>query len=116
MAAGVRRWRGRGGARPRTPHRGRPAGPGAMPAAGPTGRAGHDGPEEMGHDMSDPRMARAMEADMRNRFFVALALTIPTLLFSPLAISMFHLRLVDQGTANWIMLLLSTPVVWWAGW
>src|SRR5204862_4385114 len=28
----------------------------------------------------------------------------------------FHLRLVGQGTANWIMLLLSTPVVWWAGW
>jgi P-type Cu2+ transporter len=91
-------------------------GHGAMPAAGPTGRAGHGSPEEMGHDMSDPRMARAMEAEMRNRFFVALALTIPTLLFSPLAMSTFHLRLVDQGTANWIMLFLSTPVVWWAGW
>ncbi len=29
----------------------------------------------MGHDMSDPAMARAMEADMRNRFFVSLVLT-----------------------------------------
>lgn len=70
----------------------------------------------MGHDMSDPHMAKAMEADMRNRFVVALALSIPTLFFSPLAMSLFHLRLVGLGTANWLMLLFSTPVVWWAGW
>jgi Cu2+-exporting ATPase len=76
-------------------------------------QAGHAG---MGHDMSDPRMAKAMEADMRNRFFVALALSIPTLLFSPLAMALFHVRLVGLGTANWLMLLFSTPVVWWAGW
>ncbi|HEY6409881.1 MAG TPA: heavy-metal-associated domain-containing protein [Ktedonobacteraceae bacterium] len=39
--------------------------------------------EMMGHDMSDPAMARAMEADMRNRFFVSLVLTIPVILYSP---------------------------------
>src|SRR5258708_36271464 len=38
----------------------------------------------MEHDMSDPAMARAMEADMRNRFFVSLVLTIPVILYSPL--------------------------------
>jgi Cu2+-exporting ATPase len=76
----------------------------------------HEAPGAMGHDMSDPRMAKAMEADMRNRFFVALALTIPTLLFSPLAMHTFGLKLVPVQTANWVMLVLSTPVVWWAGW
>ncbi len=38
----------------------------------------------MDHDMSDPKMAKSMEADMRKRFFVALLLTIPTVLYSPL--------------------------------
>src|SRR5207248_7214784 len=45
----------------------------------------------MGHDMSDPAMARAMEADMRNRFFVALVLTIPIILYSPLGMNLFKL-------------------------
>jgi P-type Cu2+ transporter len=64
----------------------------------------------MAHDMSDPIMAKAMERDMRNRFFVALLLTIPTLLFSPLAMNTLGIRLVPLVVANWIMLLLSTPV------
>jgi Cu2+-exporting ATPase len=68
------------------------------------------------HDMSDPRMAKAMEADMRNRFFVALALTIPTLLFSSLARNLIGLNLTTPARANWAMLILSTPIVWWAGW
>jgi Cu2+-exporting ATPase len=70
----------------------------------------------MAHDMSDPTMAKAMEADMKRRFFVALALTIPTILFSPLALNTFGLELVRISRANWLMLLSSTPVVWWAGW
>ncbi|MEX2246881.1 MAG: heavy metal translocating P-type ATPase [Dehalococcoidia bacterium] len=71
----------------------------------------------MDHDMSDPRMAKAMEADLRNRFFVALLLTVPTVLYSPLGTDFFN---IDPPTGpfshNWIMLVLSTPVVWWAGW
>src|SRR6266508_4862983 len=70
----------------------------------------------MGHDMSDPRMAKAMEADMRNRFIGALALTIPTILFSPLTMNTLGLVLVTGPAANWLMLAFSTPVVWWAGW
>ena len=70
----------------------------------------------MGHDMSDPRMAKAMEADMRNRFIGALALTVPTILFSPLAVNTLGLVLVTGPAANWLMLAFSTPVVWWAGW
>jgi Cu2+-exporting ATPase len=90
--------------------------PPAMDHAGhaaPTPAAGHGA---MGHDMSDPRMAKAMEADMRNRFFVALLLTIPTILFSPLAMNTAGIELVRASRANWLALVFSTPVVWWAGW
>ena len=40
------------------------------------------------HDMSDPNMAATMERDMRNKFFVALLLTIPTVLYSPLGMNL----------------------------
>ncbi|MDQ4083668.1 MAG: heavy metal translocating P-type ATPase [Actinomycetota bacterium] len=72
---------------------------------------------EMGHDMSDPGMAAAMERDMRNRFFVALLLTIPTVLYSPLGMSLLSLQLPNFRLGeNVIMLLLSTPVVFYSGW
>jgi len=71
----------------------------------------------MDHDMSDPKMAKAMEADMRNRFVVALLLAIPTVLYSPLGADFFNLDLpTGPLNNNWLMLVLSTPVVWWAGW
>jgi Cu2+-exporting ATPase len=71
----------------------------------------------MDHDMSDPRMARAMETDMRNRFLVALVLTIPTVLYSPLGYDFLGIDLTTFGIGhNWIALITSTPVVWWAGW
>jgi P-type Cu2+ transporter len=71
----------------------------------------------MDHDMSDPKMAKAMERHMRNRFFVALALTIPTILYSPLGYDFLGLGLPHAGVnPNWFALVTSTPVVWWAGW
>ncbi len=78
--------------------------------------AAHAGHAGMDHDMSDPKMARAMEVDMRNRFFVALVLTIPTLLYSPLFTQFFKVSLPAPVDPNWIMFVLSTPVVWWSGW
>ncbi|HEX5164841.1 MAG TPA: copper-translocating P-type ATPase, partial [Thermomicrobiales bacterium] len=66
------------------------------------------------HDMSDPAMATGMERDMRNRFLVALLLTIPIILYSPAAENLFGIDL--PGPANWIMLVLTTPIVLWAGW
>jgi Cu2+-exporting ATPase len=77
----------------------------------------HEGHGGMSHDMSDPTMAAAMERDMRNRFFVALVLTIPVVLLSPLAVNTFGIELLDSDDArNWLMLALSTPIVWYAGW
>jgi Cu2+-exporting ATPase len=81
----------------------------------------HQAPGEhaggMDHDMSDPTMAAAMERHMRDRFFVALVLTIPVVLLSPLAVNTFDLELLGSQTArNVAMLVLSTPVVWYAGW
>jgi Cu2+-exporting ATPase len=70
-----------------------------------------------GHDhaamMSDPAMAKEMEADMRRRFWVSLVLTIPV------AILAGHLpgvpMLVHPPLASWIGLALTTPVVLWCG-
>lgn len=71
----------------------------------------------MDHDMSDPKMAKAMEADMRNRFFLALILAIPTILYSPLGYDFLGIDMPKPDiNANWISLITSTPVVWWAGW
>ena len=72
----------------------------------------------MEHDMSDPLMAKQMEADMRNRFFVSLILTIPVVLYSPLGVNLFKLHLPTPFgvSPNWVLLVLSTPVIWWGGW
>jgi len=67
------------------------------------------------HDMSDPRMAAAMEADMRRRFWVSLILGLPVVLYSPLATNLFGLRLPTLlGIRHdWLMLLFATPVALW---
>ena len=72
----------------------------------------------MGHDMNDPAMARAMEAEMRTRFFVSLVLTIPIILYAPLGARLFkvHLPTPFGISPDWVLLLLATPVVWWGGW
>ena len=93
-------------------------------AAAPAGAMDHAGMEHGGmehggmeHDMSDPGMAGAMERDMRNKFFIALLLTIPTVLYSPLGTGLFGIELPTFGIdRNWIMLVLTTPVVFYAGW
>jgi Cu2+-exporting ATPase len=63
--------------------------------------------------MSDPAMAAEMEADMRRRFFVALALTIPITIIAG------HIpglpMIVHPPLSSWLGLILSTPVVFWSG-
>jgi P-type Cu2+ transporter len=87
------------------------------PTAAPTARP-MEGMGHMEHDMSNPAMARAMEADMRNRFFVSLILTIPVVLYSPLGVNLFkvHLPTPFGINPNWVLLVLATPIVWWGGW
>ncbi len=70
----------------------------------------------MSHDMSDPAMAKAMEEDIRNRFFFALIFTIPIILYSSLGQSLLHISLPSPIPVNWLLFILATPVVFWAGW
>lgn len=57
-------------------------------------------------------------ADMRRRFWIGLALTIPIVLLEMgghlLGIDVAHA--IGARTAVWIQLVLATPVVLWAGW
>jgi Cu2+-exporting ATPase len=77
--------------------------------------AAHGGHEAMGHDMSDPRMAAAMEADMRRRFWFALVLSLPVVAYSSLGTLLLGGReLPAPIDRNWILLAFSTPVALWA--
>ncbi|MFA5800294.1 MAG: copper-translocating P-type ATPase [Candidatus Peribacteraceae bacterium] len=93
-----------------------------------TGHASHEKHEEhKGHDMetmshhdheaamTDPRMAKQMEADMRRRFWISLLLTVPIVLYSPLGVSLFRITLPTPIPVNGLLLLLATPVVFWTG-
>ena len=79
---------------------------------------GHGGGHDHAAMMSDPRMAAAMERDMRNRFFVSFLLTIPVILYSELGETIFG----DMPPApfglgmEWMGFILATPVVLYGGW
>ena len=77
----------------------------------------HGVAEAHDHDamMTDPRMARFMEADMRRRFLWSLGLTVPAVLYSPLGANLLGARLPEPIPANWILFFLTTPVVFWTG-
>ena len=81
--------------------------------------AGHDMQKmsHMDHEaaMTNPQMAKQMEADMRRRFFIALALTIPIFLYSPAGAGLFNITLPTPIPVAWLLLLLTTPVVFWMG-
>jgi Cu2+-exporting ATPase len=67
-----------------------------------------------GHDMSDPRMAAAMEADMRQRFWISLVLSLPVVAYSGVA-AVLGIRLPTPTgiPADWVMLAFATPVALW---
>src|SRR3989344_4855404 len=61
--------------------------------------------------MTNPQMAKKMEADMRRRFLVSLLLSIPIILYSPVAINFFNLNLPSPIPVNWLLLILTAPIV-----
>src|SRR3989344_2113989 len=61
-------------------------------------------------------MAKLMEEDIRNKFFVALFLTLPIIAYSPLGTNILGLKLPTPISANWIMFILTTPVFFYSGW
>ena len=65
--------------------------------------------------MTDPQMAKAMEADMRRRFWISFILSIPIFLYSPVGINLLKLNLPTPITGNWLLLILTTPIVFWTG-
>lgn len=65
--------------------------------------------------MTDPMMAKAMEADMRRRFFISLLLSLPIFAYSPVGEKIFGAALPSLIPVNWLLFLLTTPIVFWAG-
>ncbi len=81
--------------------------------------AGHD-MQKMSHAdhetaMTNPQIAKAMETDMRRRFLVSFLLSIPIFLYSPVGINFFGLNLPTPIPVNWLLLVLTTPIVFWTG-
>ncbi len=84
-----------------------------------TSHEGHD-MKEMSHTdheaaMNNPQMAKEMEKDMKKRFWISLILTIPIFLYSPMA--MKFLKIPEPGfiSINWLLFILTTPIVFWVG-
>lgn len=99
--------------------------PGASPVHG--GEHAHHGPaaptpllphEMMGHGGHAGMSMDAMVRDMRNRFLVALVLSIPIMLFSPMGRDMLGFEVpAPFGLRDDVVgLLLSLPVVFYSAW
>jgi len=83
--------------------------PGAVPEIQRLSHADHEAA------MTNPQMAAAMEADMRRRFWVSFMLSIPVFLYSPIGEQLLRRSLPSPLPGTWLLLLLTTPIVFWAG-
>src|SRR3989344_1339746 len=61
-------------------------------------------------------MARLMEIDIRSKFFFALFLTIPIILYSPLGTEFLKINLPSPLPIQWLLFILTTPVFLYSGW
>ena len=61
-------------------------------------------------------MARLMELDIRNKFFFALVLSVPIILYSPLGKFIFGIQPPSPIPVPWLLFLLTTPVYFYSGW
>ena len=74
----------------------------------------HEG--EMAHNMSDPAMGASMEADIRRKFWVALAVSVVIVLLSPMGKLPSLPVPLSTAARSWVLFALTTPVVFWCGW
>ncbi len=65
--------------------------------------------------MTSPSMAKEMEADMRRRFFISLALTVPILLYSNVGKVILGIELPSPVPTGLLLFVLTTPIVFWTG-
>ena len=65
--------------------------------------------------MTSPQMAKKMEQDMRRRFWVSFLLSIPIFLYSPVGEKVFGIILPSPIPINWLLFILTTPIVFWTG-
>lgn len=63
-----------------------------------------DNSHHMNHHQGSSDMAKSMEKDIRRRFFLSIVFTIPILIFS-------YTKILDPAIKNWVLFLLTTPVV-----
>ncbi len=61
-------------------------------------------------------MARLMELDIRQKFFFALILSVPIILYSPLGKFIFGFQPQSPIPVPWLLFLLTTPVFFYSGW
>ena len=61
-------------------------------------------------------MAKLMEEDIRNKFFFALLLTSPSILYSPLGEKILGINLPSPIPVPWLLFILTTPVFFYGGW
>ena len=61
-------------------------------------------------------MAKMMELDIKHKFYFALILSIPIIGYSPLGTEILKITLPQPIPSAWIMLILTTPVFFYAGW
>ncbi|MBI2676500.1 MAG: copper-translocating P-type ATPase [Candidatus Yanofskybacteria bacterium] len=69
----------------------------------------------LGDGGTNPQMAKKMEQDMRRRFWVSFLLSIPIFLYSPVGEKVLGLVLFSPISINWLLLILTTPIVFWTG-
>jgi len=65
--------------------------------------------------MTNPQIAKQMEADMRRRFWISFLLSIPIFILSPVGMQFIKLEVLSHTLVNWILLILTTPIVFWTG-
>ncbi len=65
--------------------------------------------------MTNPQIAKAMERDMRRRFWISFLLSIPIFLYSPVGTNILGVALPSPVPINRLLFVLTTPIVFWTG-